>query len=145
MFVATANILNIPGPLLDRMEVIRSGGTPRMKRSISRSVSAAQADEASWTERELKSRSPNASARSSCATTRAKPGYVAWNARIAKICRKVVKELLQKPASDVRHVTRNLEKYWASSASVTALRDTGPGRTGHRPGVDGSGWRSADD
>jgi len=36
MFVATANTLNIPGPLLDRMEVIASRDIPRMRKLLSR-------------------------------------------------------------------------------------------------------------
>jgi ATP-dependent Lon protease len=34
MFIATANSLEIPAPLLDRMEVMRLQGIPKMKRLI---------------------------------------------------------------------------------------------------------------
>ena len=36
MFVTTANTLNIPGPLMDRMRSFASPATPRMRRSRSR-------------------------------------------------------------------------------------------------------------
>ncbi len=38
MFVATSNSMNIPAPLLDRMEVIRLSVTPKMKSLTSPSV-----------------------------------------------------------------------------------------------------------
>ena len=116
MFVATSNSLNIPGPLLDRMEVIRIPGyTEDEKINIAmRYLVPKQMKANGLKESELK------------ITDNAIQGIVRYYTResgvrnlereIAKICRKVVKEVAMagpkaKPGKVVNVTSKNLDKY----------------------------------
>jgi ATP-dependent Lon protease len=112
MFVATANSLNIPGPLLDRMEVIRIPGyTEDEKINIAtRYLLAKQIKNNGLKDSELQI-SENAIRDVIRFYTR-EAGVRSLEREIAKICRKVVKELLLEKSGDKITVSpRNLEKY----------------------------------
>jgi ATP-dependent Lon protease len=112
MFVATANSLNIPGPLLDRMEVIRLPGyTEDEKINIAiRYLLPKQIKNNGLRESELQI-SENAIRDVIRFYTR-EAGVRNLEREIAKICRKVVKELLlEKSGEKITVSPRNLEKY----------------------------------
>ncbi|KON80041.1 endopeptidase La [Azoarcus sp. PA01] len=112
MFVATANTLNIPPALLDRMEVIRlSGYTEDEKVNIAQRYllpkqmknNGLKRDELSVTEEAL---------RDVCRYYTREAGVRSLEREISKICRKVVKSLvLRKRASKIIVNARNLDKY----------------------------------
>ncbi len=115
MFVATANSLNIPGPLLDRMEVIRiSGYTEDEKVNIAQKylipkqikANGLKEGEVSITEEVI---------RDIIRYYTREAGVRGLEREISKICRKVVKNLLlnrDKEVNGVINVTSdNLEKY----------------------------------
>lgn len=128
MFVATANSMNIPAPLLDRMEVIRlSGYTEDEKVNIATryllpkqlKVHGLKPTEVNVSEGTL---------RHIVQYYTREAGVRRLEQEIAKICRKVVKELLLsktraknkkvtddgaaiKPAKKISVTTKNLEKY----------------------------------
>jgi ATP-dependent Lon protease len=112
MFVATANTLNIPPALLDRMEVIRlSGYTEDEKLNIAmRYLLPKQIKNHGLKENEL-AVSESALRDITRYYTR-EAGVRAMEREISKICRKVVKALLLK--NDQKKITvsgRNLDKY----------------------------------
>ncbi len=112
MFVATANSLNIPGPLLDRMEVIRIPGyTEDEKINIAtRYLLPKQIKNNGLRESELQV-SENAIRDVIRFYTR-EAGVRNLEREIAKICRKVVKELLLEKSGDKITVSpRNIERY----------------------------------
>jgi len=112
MFVATANTLNIPGPLLDRMEVIRIPGyTEDEKINIAmRYLLPKQIDSNGLKEGEL-SLSENAMRDIVRYYTR-EAGVRNLEREVSKICRKVVKELvLHEKGKKVSVTPRNIEKY----------------------------------
>ncbi len=112
MFVATANTLNIPGPLLDRMEVIRIPGyTEDEKINIAQryllpkqiKANGLKEDEISVSEKAI---------RDIVRFYTREAGVRNLEREISKICRKVVKELVLTDAPKKVTVTpRNLEKY----------------------------------
>ena len=116
MFVATSNSLNIPGPLLDRMEVIRLPGyTEEEKTSIAmRYLLPKQMKANGLREGELKIAED--AVRDIVRYYTRESGVRNLEREIAKICRKVVKEIAlagpQKKKARVLTVNaKNLDKY----------------------------------
>ncbi len=116
MFIATANSLNIPGPLLDRMEVIRLAGyTEDEKVNIAqRYLVPKQMKNNGLQEGEL-SISEDALRDIVRYYTR-EAGVRNLEREISKICRKVVKEILlagpkAKAKGAIKVTPKNLEKY----------------------------------
>jgi len=112
MFVATANSLNIPAPLLDRMEVIRIPGyTEDEKVNIAtRYLLSKQLENNGLKEGELTV--SEAAIREIVQYYTREAGVRNLEREISKICRKVVKEILL--ASDnkpVKVTPKNLERY----------------------------------
>ena len=113
MFVATANTLNIPAPLLDRMEVIRlSGYTENEKIHIAREyllpkqlkANGIKAGELAVTDSAL---------RDIARYYTREAGVRGYDRELAKICRKVVKSILtrKKEGGTVTVNAKNLDKY----------------------------------
>ncbi len=112
MFVATANSLNLPAPLLDRMEVIRlSGYTEDEKINIAmRYLVPKQLKVNGIKESELAI--AESAIRDIVRYYTREAGVRSLEREISKICRKAVKALLLKKQSTRISVTsRNLEKY----------------------------------
>ncbi len=114
MFVATANSMNIPGPLLDRMEVIRLPGyTEDEKVEISKNyLLPKQMKNNGLKEDELQV--SDAALRDMVRFYTREAGVRSIEREIAKICRKVVKEVVlnKKKSDSVTKVTpKTLEKY----------------------------------
>ena len=112
MFVATSNTMNIPGPLLDRMEVIRlSGYTEDEKLNIAmRYLVAKQIKNNGLKDTEIKIGED--AVRGIIRNYTREAGVRNLEREIAKLCRKVVKEiLLDKNVSQVEITADNLEKY----------------------------------
>ena len=112
MFVATSNSLNIPGPLLDRMEVIRLAGytedektyiaksylLPKQVKGNGLKVSEIEVDESA--------------VRDIIRYYTREAGVRALEREISKICRKVVKLLLlKKEVAPVKVDSSNLDKF----------------------------------
>ncbi|MEM9404119.1 MAG: endopeptidase La [Pseudomonadota bacterium] len=112
MFVCTANSLNIPAPLLDRMEVIRIPGyTEDEKLNIAqRYLIPKQMKENGLKENELSI--TRASVLDVIQHYTREAGVRNLEREISKLCRKVVKELLLKPRdATVKVSPKQLEKY----------------------------------
>jgi ATP-dependent Lon protease len=113
MFVATANTLNIPPALLDRMEVIRLAGyTEDEKVNIAtRYLLSKQMENHGLKENELIL--SESAIRDIARYYTREAGVRAMEREISKICRKVVKALLLKnnKKSKITINTRNLDKY----------------------------------
>lgn len=112
MFVATSNTMNIPGPLLDRMEVIRlSGYTEDEKLNIAmRYLVSKQIKNNGLKENEIVITED--AVRGIIRNYTREAGVRNLEREIAKLCRKVVKEiLLDKDVDNVEITGENLEKY----------------------------------
>ena len=145
MFVATSNSLNIPPPLLDRMEVIRlSGYTEDEKVNIAQRYlppkqiknNGLKVGEIAVAEDAI---------RDIIRYYTREAGVRSLEREISKIARKVVKLLLLKKESGTVTVeAANLDKFLGVRKYDfgTAGKENRVG--GDRPGVDRGGWRSAD-
>jgi ATP-dependent Lon protease len=112
MFIATANSLNIPGPLRDRMEIIRiSGYTEQEKIEIAIRYLIPKQIEANGLEKKELSISKAAIKEIIRCYTK-ESGVRNLEREISKICRKVVKEILtEKSITKVTLSIKNLIKY----------------------------------
>jgi ATP-dependent Lon protease len=122
MFVATANTLNIPAPLLDRMEVIRlSGYTEEEKVNIAMRYLLPKQLKANGL-KEGETAVSEAAIRDIVRYYTREAGVRALEREISKICRKAVKQLLteKKPADEkaaekrahrITVTPKNLDKY----------------------------------
>ncbi len=112
MFIATANTLNIPAPLLDRMEVIRIAGyTEDEKINIAlRYLIPKQLKNNGLKEKEI--HISETAVRDIIRFYTREAGVRNLEREIAKICRKVVKNLALKPSTKKVTVThRNLDDF----------------------------------
>lgn len=112
MFVATANTMNIPAPLMDRMEVIRlSGYTEDEKTNIAmRFLIPKQIKNNGLMESEIEI--TEAAVTNMIRYYTREAGVRSLEREISKICRKVVKELLLKTEkSKITVSEENLDKY----------------------------------
>ena len=112
MFVTTANTLNIPAPLMDRMEVIRiSGYTEDEKIHIANQYLLPKQMEKAGLRKEEISIS-TAVVRDIIRHYTREAGVRNLERELARLCRKVVKELLlDKKRQKVQISERNLDKY----------------------------------
>ena len=112
MFVATSNTMNIPSPLLDRMEVIRlSGYTDDEKINIAqRYLVTKQINNNGLQSEEIDIQ--QSAIRDIVRYYTREAGVRNLEREIAKICRKVVKEVLLKPDEEQKIINEdNLESY----------------------------------
>ncbi len=148
MFVATANTLNIPAPLLDRMEVIRLSGLHRGREGQHRAaLPGAQADEEQRPEGRASSAIAEAAMRDIIRYYTREAGVRSLEREIAKICRKVVQERACSTTTTAKVVVtpENLEKYLGvQQVPLRPGRGGEPGRPGHRAGLDRGRRRAAD-
>ncbi|MCC7121782.1 MAG: endopeptidase La [Gammaproteobacteria bacterium] len=112
MFVTTANSLNIPAPLLDRMEVIRLAGyTEDEKVSIAQKYLIPKQVQANGLrEGEISFAEP--ALRDIIRYYTREAGVRNLEREVANVCRKVVKQVSQKPSEKIAAITpKSIEKY----------------------------------
>lgn len=111
MFVTTANSLNMPQPLLDRMEILRlSGYTEDEKVEIAKRHLIEKQKEAAGLNGEEWSISETAIRDLIRYYTR-EAGVRSLEREIAMLCRKATRDILLKKSEKISITTRNLEKY----------------------------------
>ena len=104
MFVATSNSFNIPGPLLDRMEVIRlSGYTEDEKLNIAKQHLIPKQVKRNGLKDSMKLKLKIAQLLALFATTHVKRVCVILEREVSKLCRKAVKNILLD--KDIKKVT----------------------------------------
>ena len=111
MFVTTANSLRMPGPLMDRMEIIRIPGyTEDEKVEIAKRHLVAKQAEANGLKKEEWSLSEDAIRDLVRYYTR-EAGVRSLEREIANVARKAVKEIVTKKAKKITITRKTLEKY----------------------------------
>jgi ATP-dependent Lon protease len=111
MFLCTANSLNLPQPLLDRMEIIRiSGYTEDEKAEIVRQHLIEKQTEAAGLKEEEFSLSDAALRKLIRLYTR-EAGVRNLEREVANLCRKAIKDILMKGRKKISVTPRNLQKY----------------------------------
>ena len=124
LFICTANTLDtIPGPLLDRMDVIQlSGYTEDEKLGIAKRYLRPEADRGARAEALAAHASATRRCGRSSASTRARPGVRNLERRIADVCRKAATQVARgKTQRDARSTRRRLRE-WLGAAAVLAAR-----------------------
>lgn len=111
MFICTANSLRMPQPLLDRMEIIRLGGYTEDEKLqiIKRHLLKKQMKNAGLKEAEFKV--SDEALRDLIRYYTREAGVRNLEREIANLCRKAIKEILQKKRASVSITPKNLEKY----------------------------------
>lgn len=113
MFIATSNSMNIPAPLLDRMEVIRLAGyTENEKMNIAqRYLIPRQIERTGLIQSEITI--TDSALQEIIRSYTREAGVRNLEREISKLCRKVVKEILlsRKPKKSVKITSDNLEEY----------------------------------
>ncbi|WP_135078044.1 endopeptidase La [Terasakiella sp. SH-1] len=111
MFVTTANSLNMPQPLLDRMEILRLSGYTEdekveisQRHLISKQKKAAGLKEGEWTISE-------GAIRDLIRYYTREAGVRNLEREIAMLCRKATRDILLQKSEKVSITSRNLEKY----------------------------------
>ncbi|GGF51916.1 Lon protease [Terasakiella brassicae] len=111
MFVTTANSLNMPQPLLDRMEILRLSGYTEdekveiaKRHLITKQMKAAGLKDEEWSISE-------SAIRDLIRYYTREAGVRNLEREIAMLCRKATRDILLKKADKVALTTRNLEKY----------------------------------
>ncbi|MDT8453287.1 MAG: endopeptidase La [Gammaproteobacteria bacterium] len=112
LFVATANSMNIPAPLLDRMEVIRLPGYTEDEKVViaTKYLLPKQIEENGLRENEL--HVSESALRDIVRLYTREAGVRSMQREIAKICRKVVKQMvLNTDSKPVSVTSRNIDKF----------------------------------
>ena len=136
LFLATANVVDtIPGPLLDRMEVVTLDGyTEEEKVAIARDhLLPRQLERAGLTADEVERRRRRARA-GSRPSTPGRPAYGSSNAALARILRKVAVTLADRPGAGPRRHRRPRQLPGPAAVHPGVGRAHGGARRGDRPG-----------
>jgi ATP-dependent Lon protease len=111
MFVTTANTMNIPGPLLDRMEIIRLSGYTEdekveiaKRHLIDKQVEAHGLKDSEWS-------ISDSAIRDIIRYYTRESGVRNLEREIAKLARKAIREILASDKKKIHVTARNLEKY----------------------------------
>ena len=144
MFITTANTLNIPPPLMDRMEIIRIAGYTEdekveiaRKHLIPHAIAKHGLDAKEWS-------IDDEALLSLIRRYTREAGVRNLERELSTLIRKAVKELTISKKKSVKVTDKNLGDYLRrAEVPLRRSRGEGPDRRRHRPGLDGSRRRAA--